>query len=68
MVTHAFIPALGKQREASGSLSSRPAWSTELFPGQAGLFTQRGPVLEEEKKGKLAERASQVTWQGGGDS
>jgi hypothetical protein len=31
-----LIPALGRQR----FLSSRPAWSTELVPGQPGLHRE----------------------------
>ena len=34
VVAHAFNPALGKQAEAGGFLSARPAWSTEQVPGQ----------------------------------
>jgi len=36
MVSHNFIPSTGKA-EAGGSLSSRPAWSTENVPRQASL-------------------------------
>jgi hypothetical protein len=39
-----LIPAL-KKAEAVGSLSSRPAWSTEGVPGQ-----QRIPVLKTKTK------------------
>jgi hypothetical protein len=35
VLAQALIPAL--EAAAGGSLSSRPAWSTELVPGQPGL-------------------------------
>jgi hypothetical protein len=35
-----LIPELGRQREAGGSLSSRPAWSTKWVPGQPGLHRE----------------------------
>ena len=44
-VAHTFIPAL-KEAEA-GSVSLRPAWSTEPAPGQSG-YTQR-PCFKQNK-------------------
>ena len=37
VVAHAFNPST-QEAEAGGSLSSRPAWSTEQVPGQSGLL------------------------------
>jgi hypothetical protein len=39
MVAHAFNPST-REAEAGGFLSSRPAWSTELVPGQPGLHRE----------------------------
>ena len=44
---HAFHPS--GEAEAGGSLSLRPAWSTELVPGQLGLL-QRETLSQKEKK------------------
>jgi hypothetical protein len=39
MVAHAFNPS-SWEAEAGQFLSSRPAWSTELVPGQPGLYRE----------------------------
>jgi hypothetical protein len=39
VVVHAFNPSI-QETEASGSLSSRPTWSTELQNSQGGLQRQ----------------------------
>jgi hypothetical protein len=39
VVVHAFNPSIW-EAEAGGSLSSRPAWSTEWVPGQPGLHRE----------------------------
>jgi hypothetical protein len=39
VVAHAFNPSTW-EAEAGGSLSSRPAWSTEWVPGQPGLHRE----------------------------
>jgi hypothetical protein len=39
VVAHAFNPSTW-EAEAGGFLSSRPAWSTELVPGQPGLHRE----------------------------
>jgi hypothetical protein len=38
-VAHAFNPGTW-EAEAGGFLNSRPAWSTELVPGQSGLHRE----------------------------
>ena len=48
MVAHAFNPSTW-EAEADGSLSLRPAWSTEQVPGQFRA-TQGNPVLENKKQ------------------
>ena len=39
------------EAEAGGSLSSRPAWSIELVPGQPGLHRE---TLSQERKKEAA--------------
>jgi hypothetical protein len=39
MVANAFNPSIW-EAEAGGFLSSRPDWSTELVPGQPGLYKE----------------------------
>jgi hypothetical protein len=39
VVVHSFNPST-QEAEAGGFLSSRPAWSTELVPGQPGLYKE----------------------------
>jgi hypothetical protein len=39
VVAHAFNPSTW-EAEAGGFLSSRPAWSTELVPGQPGIYRE----------------------------
>ena len=34
------LSAITLEAEAGGSLSSRPAWSTEQIPGQLGLHSE----------------------------
>ena len=48
MVAHAFNPST-LEAEAGGFLSSRPAWSTEYVPGQAGLHRE---TLSRKTKNK----------------
>jgi hypothetical protein len=40
MVANTFNPST-QEAEAGGSLSLRPAWSTEQVPGQPGLFQKK---------------------------
>jgi hypothetical protein len=49
VVAHAFNPSTW-EAEADRSLSLRPAWSTELVPGQPGLH--RELCLENTKQNK----------------
>ena len=48
MVAHAFNPSTW-EAEAGGSLSLRPAWSTELVPDQPGLSMQRDCFLKQKQ-------------------
>jgi hypothetical protein len=48
VVVHTFNPST-REAEAGGFLSSRPAWSTELVPGQPGLHRE---TLSPEKPNK----------------
>ncbi len=48
MVAHAFDPST-REAEASGFLSSRPAWSTKWVPGQPGLYRE---TLSQKPKTK----------------
>jgi hypothetical protein len=41
-----LIPALGRQRQVDGSMSSRPAWSTSEFQNSQG-YTEK-PCLEKK--------------------
>ena len=50
VVAHTFNPSTG-EAEAGGSLSSRPAWSTEQVPGQPGLH-RGNPVSKQNKQTK----------------
>jgi hypothetical protein len=45
VVAHAFNPST----EGGGFLSSRPAWSTELVPGEPGVHRE---TLSKKKKKK----------------
>jgi hypothetical protein len=47
MVVHAFNPSTW-EAEAGKFLSLRPAWSTELVPGQPGLYRET-LVLKKQK-------------------
>jgi hypothetical protein len=49
VVAHAFNPSTW-EAEAGGFLSLRPAWSTELVPGQPGLH--RETLSRKNKKEK----------------
>ena len=49
MVAHAFNPST-QEAEAGGSLSSRPAWSTEWMPGQSGLLLRETLSQDTTKK------------------
>jgi hypothetical protein len=55
VVAHAFNPS-SWEAEAGGFLSSRPAWSTEQVPGQAGLHRETLPQKNKKKKKKERER------------
>ena len=58
MVVHAFETSTW-EAEAGGFLSSSPAWSTELVPGQPGLHIKtlsRKKKKKERKKEKEKER------------
>jgi hypothetical protein len=48
VAAHAFNPST-REAEAGGFLSSRPAWSTEWFPGQPGLHRE---TLSRKKQNK----------------
>ena len=48
MVVHTFNLST-RETEAGGSLSLRPAWSTEQFPGQPGLHRE---MLSQTKTNK----------------
>lgn len=54
MVVQAFNPGM-REAEAGGSLSSRPAWSTE--PSSAKDYTE---VLSQERKKKGKEKRGEV--------
>jgi hypothetical protein len=45
-----LIPALGREAEVGGFLSSRPAWSTKWVPGQPGMH--RETLSWKKKKGQ----------------
>jgi hypothetical protein len=49
VVVHAFNPSTW-EAEAGGSLSSRPAWSTEWVPGQPGLHRETLSRKNQKKK------------------
>jgi hypothetical protein len=51
-MVHAFNPSTW-EAEAGGFLSSRPAWSTKLVPGQPGLHRE---TLSQKNKQKTKER------------
>jgi hypothetical protein len=51
VVAHAFNPST-REAETGGFLSSRPAWSTELVPGQPGLHRETLSRKNQKKKGK----------------
>jgi hypothetical protein len=53
VLAHAFNPSTW-EAEAGGFLSSRPAWSTELVPGQPGLH--RETLSQKKKKKKRKEK------------
>jgi hypothetical protein len=46
VVARAFNPST-REAEAGGFLSLRPAWSTELVPGQPGLYRE---TLSQKRK------------------
>jgi hypothetical protein len=60
MVAHAFNPST-REAEAGGFLSSKPAWSTELVPGQPGLF-------RETLSGKTKNKQTNKNKKGGGET
>jgi hypothetical protein len=49
VVAHAFNPSTW-EAEASRFLSSRPAWSTELVPGQPGLHKETLSLKQTNKQ------------------
>ena len=48
VVSHAFNPSAWEAK-AGRSLSSRPAWSTELVPGQPGLQREKKHLSQKTK-------------------
>ena len=61
VVAHAFNPSM-TEAKACESLSSRPAWPTESFPGQPGLL--RKTLLKSIKKQKNKETSNTAVLQG----
>jgi hypothetical protein len=57
LVAHAFNPSTW-EAEAGGFLSLRPAWSTELVPGQPGLHreTLSRKTIKKQKNKKEAQK------------
>jgi hypothetical protein len=51
-VAHAFNPRT-QEAEAGGSLSLRPAWSTQRVPGQPGLHKETLPRKKKKLKKKI---------------
>ena len=51
VVAHAFNPST-REAETGGFLSSRPAWSTELVPGQPGLYKKTKTKQNKTKTDK----------------
>jgi len=58
VVVHAFNPS-PRKAEAGGSLSSRPAWSTERVPGQPGLH--RESLSGKTKQNKTKQKTKPLT-------
>jgi hypothetical protein len=54
-VAHAFNPST-YEAEAGRFLSSRPAWSTKLVPGQPGLYRETLSRKTKQTKKKKKER------------
>jgi hypothetical protein len=59
MVAHAFNPSTW-EAEAGKFLSSRPAWSTDLVPGQPGLHRE---TLSRETKNKQTNKQTKTNKQ-----
>jgi hypothetical protein len=57
MVAHTFNPSTW-EAEAGGFLSSRPAWSTELVPGQPGIHRKTLSQKKKKKKKKRKKKSS----------
>jgi hypothetical protein len=62
VVAHAFNPST-QEAEAGGFLSSRPAWSTELVPGQPGLYreTLSQKIKKKRKQNKTKNQTTTTT-------
>ena len=60
VVAHTFNPST-REAEAGGSLSSRPAWSTELVPGQPRLHRETLSQKPKKKKKKKKKRKKKKT-------
>ena len=58
VVAHAFNPST-REAEAGGFLSSRPAWSTLLVPGQPGLYRE---TLSWKTKNKQTKRTCVILY------
>ena len=52
VVVHTFSPSI-REAEASISVSSRPAWSTELVLGQLGLLPREALSQQTNKQTKI---------------
>jgi hypothetical protein len=59
VVAHVFNPST-REAETGGFLSSRPAWSTELVPGQPG-YTEK--LCLEKPKTKTKSQSSEMAQQ-----
>jgi len=55
LVAHAFNPST-REAEASGFLSSRPAWSTKWVPGQPGLHRETLSRKNKQTKKKTKQK------------
>ena len=61
-----LIPALGREAEAEAdrsiSVSSSPAWSTELVPGQSGLHRETLSQKQSKTKQKKIYPSYGLSW------
>jgi hypothetical protein len=66
VVAHAFNPST-REAEAGRFLSSRPAWSTELVPGQPGLYRETlSQKKQTNKQTKLTSFYDKMSWRSHG--